>query len=323
MHHPLDYESVEGIGKADGGDSLFIAEHLISDEAFFDGNALSAAQLQAFLENTTYGTRSFLADFVTDDGIPFSRALHDASMEAGVNPLVMLVTLQKESSLVSKTKRPSQYKLDYALGCGCPDGRDCMTGYRGLDKQIACAAKLIHEAKVALDGGGKTVSGRRPGGYMTTSDGKTLRLANEATTILYTYTPWVLYKSGGNWLFWNIWRRYCKKVGYARGLTFPFNEGWIGGRCRSTADCYYDGAFCEIVGGVGTCTRSCLDDRICPDRDKRRWASTFCIADLGGRCVATCTGDEEASSCPDGQVCAERERNLEAWVKRDVCVAPN
>ena len=31
---------------------------------------------------------------------------------------------------------------------------------------------------------------------------------NHATASLYAYTPWVLVNTGGNWLVWNITRKY-------------------------------------------------------------------------------------------------------------------
>lgn len=339
--HPLDLLPMpsDGLGKADGpGDALFIAGHLVSDDAFFDGGALDAAALQRFLEDTVYGKRSFLADWVGDDGRTFARALRDEAEHAGINPLVLLVTLQKESSLISRSVKPAKSKLDWALGCGCPDHQGCSTAFRGLTKQLRCAAELLRDAKRALDSGDPTVSGRHPGQTIKTLDKVSLRLANKATTILYTYTPWVLKGKGGNWLFWNIWRRYAKALGYDRGLSFPFNEGWIGGACATDGDCFYDGAACRFAETddqgqltLGICSKRCNTG--CPDGDLRRVAMTFCVADPEraeddsdptGICVARCPTPEanapHAKGCPAAQRCVAQERNGQPWIERPVCL---
>ncbi|MCK5798987.1 MAG: hypothetical protein KAI47_17465 [Deltaproteobacteria bacterium] len=341
----LDPMADESAGKADGlaSSAVFMAGHIVSDDAFFDTSAVDVATVQSFLEHTIYGTRSFLADFVDDRGVSFAQSLHKEAIDAGVNPLVLLVTLQKESSLVSKTKRPSKAKLAWALGCGCPDGRSCMTAYRGLEGQVHCAADLIMRAKTALDAGGTTLSGRRPGMTMKTSDGKRITLINQATTILYTYTPWILVGRGGNWLYWNIWRRYAKAMGYTAGLRYPFNEGWVGGTCYADADCFYTGARCRFVnenGGTagangsslvaGICTLPC--ETSCPDRNLPHFAATFCVADptstvssgKDGICVARCAGPGGTAgpveACEPNQSCVSRTRHGQAWVTRAVCL---
>jgi hypothetical protein len=317
-HDPLDYEELGTDGKADGVLSVFHANRLVSDDAFFDSQAMSAADVQAFFEETPYGRRSFLAGVRVASGELLSAALVSTAVDRGLNPIVLLVTLQKERGLVSRTTAPSQRSLDYAFGCGCPDGGTCSLAFKGIDKQLACAADAFRSYADDLEAGGATIAGFAPGVATRVLDGVRVTPANRATAMLYTYTPWIQEGTGGNWLFWNIWRRYSLGVGYDRGLSAPFNEGFIGGACAADDECYYEGGVCRD----GTCSLPCTSS--CPDRSGG-FATTFCVTmedDGRGWCVARCDDDLSATGCGDGQSCESRTRNGDPSVARDVCLAP-
>lgn len=311
---PLDYEPVGSDGKADGVGATFHRDRVVSDAAFFDTAALDAAAVQAFLEATPYGGRSFLADERVSTGARFSAALVDIARARGLNPLVLLVTVQKEKGLISRTTAPPRHAIDFAFGCGCPDGGSCSSAFRGLDKQLACAADVLGDAADALAGGATTIAGFAPDLPKRVLDGVKVRPANRATAILYTYTPWILPGTGGNWLFWNIWRRYGTALGYAPALTMPFNEGFIGGACSADDECYFEGGLCRD----GACSRPCTS--ACPDR-AGGFATTFC-AELGDGdfCVARCDDALAAGGCPAGQHCARANRPSDPTVSRDVCL---
>jgi len=315
-HDPLDYEELGTDGKADGVLSVFYANRLVSDDAFFDSAAMSADDVQRFFEQTPYGRRSFLAGVRVASGELLSAALVRTASERGLNPVVLLVTLQKERGLVSRTSAPSQRSLDYAFGCGCPDGGSCSLAYKGIDKQLACAADAFQRYADDLDAGGTTVGGFKPGVASRVLDGVRVTPANRATAMLYTYTPWIQQGVGGNWLFWNIWRRYSVGLGYQRGLSAPFNEGFIGGACSADDECYYQGGVCVD----GMCSLPCTS--LCPDR-AGGFATTFCVtndADGLGWCVAQCDAGLTASGCDADQVCESRTRSSDSTVARDVCL---
>jgi hypothetical protein len=317
VHHELDFEPVASELKGDGVFDVFRRDHIVADDVFFERDAFSASEVQSFLEVTPYDSkRSFLADERMANGQSFSSALVAVAKSHNLNPLVLLVTLQKEAGLVSRTVRPRGDRVDFAFGCGCPDGQNCSNAFRGLDKQLACSAERMASYDSNLVLGEPTIAGWKPGKFKRTSEGINLNPANRSTAILYTYTPWVLEGSGGNWLFWNVWRRYSTHLGYSDGLTYPFNEGYIGAACSSDLDCYFTGARCDMNSlGQGVCTQSC--DRTCPDRPGAHWTTTFCIAgDDGGTCVAQC-GD--GGTCAPGQLCRTRSRNGEVDVTRQVC----
>lgn len=320
VHHPLDFEPIGDDGKADGTLVRFDPNHLISDAAFYDSPAMDAAAVQGFLEDTPYGMRSFLADQRMSDGRSLAMALVDVARRRGINPLVLLATLQKEAGLVSKTQAPSRQLVDYAFGCGCPDGGPCSEQLRGLDKQLDCAADKLAEFTADLEVAGSTISGWAVGQGKKTLDPQLVVPANRATAVLYTYTPWVLPRRGGNWLFWNVWSRYADHVDYVTDPRSIFNEGFIGGNCTSDADCLYDGGRCLFAepGRRGTCSKSC--DGLCPDR-AGAFATTFCVGDGSqGFCLARCDLELSPTGCGENQVCVARARHGEPEVVEDVCL---
>lgn len=209
---PSDFDPVpdpEG-GKADvaGIPATFDRHLVMSDALFTDVETVDAAEIQAFFERSPYNNRSWLAD-ATIDGVPASEAIVAASRAAGINPVVMVARMQVEKSLVSKTARPAQSRIDYAFGCGCPDNRACNTAYKGLDRQVACAATTLrrwYDGSVAGDGLWVMGKSKR------TLDPLTVTPRSHATSSFYAYTPWVLTGSGGNWLAWNVARRYLRHL---------------------------------------------------------------------------------------------------------------
>lgn len=197
-------------GKADvsGIPATFDRHLVMTDAVFTDTDTVDAAELQAFFERSPYGNRSWLAD-ATIDGVPASEAIVIASRAAGINPAIMVARMQVEKSLVSKSARPAQSRIDYAFGCGCPDNRPCNPAYKGLDRQVTCAATTLkrwYDGSIA--GNGLWVKGRSK----RTLDPLSVTPRSHATASLYAYTPWVLTGSGGNWLVWNVTRRYLRHL---------------------------------------------------------------------------------------------------------------
>ncbi len=124
----------------------------------------------------------------------------DASVAWGVSPQVVLATLQKEQSLLSKSG-PSGRALAWAMGCGKLDGGRTLSKYYGFGNQIWYGTKSLH----------KNAERWRPGVYLTI-DGNKLMPSNASTHGLYKYTPHVR----GNMSFWMIfWRYFGDPVGGA------------------------------------------------------------------------------------------------------------
>jgi hypothetical protein len=206
-------------GKADfaGVPAVFDRNTIMTDAVFTATDAVDRDAIQGFLENTPYHTRSWLAD-ETINGARFADVVGDVADSRGLDPVMLLARMQVESSLVSATVRPSRRRVDFALGCGCPDGGGCSEAYRGLDKQLACAADtMMGRFRDSVDHSGEWRVGRTG----TTLDDYAVRPTTNATASLYAYTPWVLPKRGGTWLVWNVTRRYLKGFDEAGKLHLP------------------------------------------------------------------------------------------------------
>jgi hypothetical protein len=208
---PSDYEDVPAgdDGKADvaGIPATFDRHLVMSDELFTASGMVTVEGLQAFFEETPYG-RSWLADERIGERLA-SEVIVEVALEYELNPVMLVARMQVEKSLVSKTVRPAQSKIDYAFGCGCPDYRDCNPEYRGLDKQLACAANTLrrwYDGSVAGDGLWVLGVAKR------TLDPSWITPRSHATASLYAYTPWVQQGSGGNWLVWNVTRRFLRAI---------------------------------------------------------------------------------------------------------------
>ena len=294
----LDHETLADLtepvvtktGATSGIPSSFDQDRVMDDAFFGAADAVEVGQVQAFLERTPYGSRCFLADERVG-GVSAAEAIVSASKTQRINPIVMLARMQVEKSIIAKTSRPSSQTVDYAFGCGCPDGRACNSAYRGLDKQIECAAGVLrrhYDASVAGDGiWNKGVAKR-------TLDPITVTPRSHATASLYAYTPWVLRGRGGNWLVWNITLRFAQhfaSVGTVNlpetGGAPPARDGWIGDACDTADTCNFDNGRCEAAGTRGVCTRIC--EGFCPDKAGR--ATTFCVdaVALNGDAAGLCT----------------------------------
>lgn len=188
---------------------------VISDDAFRASYSMGAADIQSFLDRQTGVLDTTLVlSHSTNTTEPVSTVLWEVSQEFSINPKVLLVTLQKEQGLLTKTA-PTQTQLDWALGFGCYDGSTPETRdpkYKGLGNQIWYAAR-------ALDSYAQTTW--YPGLERTICVNCVTQpytpnyhfvAKNLATYKLYVYTPHShgptpdIY--GGNYLFWVLYWRY-------------------------------------------------------------------------------------------------------------------
>jgi hypothetical protein len=207
---PADYEVDEA---ADGLSATFSQNNVV-DDALFTGT-MTVADVQKFLEVSPYNNRSWLADYKVG-GTSAAQLIVDAAVAERISPMMLLARMQVEASLVSKTAAPAQSRIDKALGCGCPDGGGCSASYRGFGRQLLCGAKILRKW---YDGSSAGNGIFNKGVAKRTLDPKTVTPANHATASLYAYTPWVLTGSGGNWLVWNVTRKYTRHAD-AKGIAY-------------------------------------------------------------------------------------------------------
>jgi LysM repeat protein len=230
--------------------SAFDPGLIISDSVFFDFGSMTLDQIQAFLDSRVENCRAedpaidCLKNIRVDipetpatepteigpcSAIPAkpqasaAEIIYLVANACGINPKVIITTLQKEQGLVTSTK-PTDYMYRAAMGFGCPDSDPAICGkvYVGLFNQIYRAAKQLRwygnpEGSFTYWKPGRTVSMRyNPKSSCGT---KTFQLQNQATANLYYYTPYTpndaalnnLYGTGDSCSAYgnrNFWRFY-------------------------------------------------------------------------------------------------------------------
>lgn len=209
---------VAGIFKA-GSARAYTNGRLMDDQIFDNVNSMSQAQIQSFLVShnsvclANYSDIDFNwngSSWVYGPGnISASQIIYKAAQDWGLNPQVIIATLQKEESLVTGTSCDA-WRYNSAMGYACPDGSSCNPKYAGFSKQVLWGAwqlkfnKERSEGNTAWDGDGSITYG----GFMTqgnrarcdgctvnfysgyaTIDGQSIYLETGTTASLYTYTP--------------------------------------------------------------------------------------------------------------------------------------
>jgi len=199
------------------------------DFLYSSTQAMTQAQIQTFLNGKNsvlknsikvYTINSSGTAYDTGRTVTPAKVIRDAAVNAGINPRVILVSLQKESSLVTSTDtNVNRRAFHYAMGYGATDSGD-ITTYTGFDRQVELASawmydKWLNDSELFVY---KTVNG----GVSKTSGGVTysgqIQVYSYPAWVLYTYTPHVIdyallpTLSGGNYLFlqvfegwWSSW----------------------------------------------------------------------------------------------------------------------
>jgi peptidoglycan hydrolase CwlO-like protein len=164
---------------------------LISNEAYSNSAALSVDGIQGFLNGQPGVLKSYSAR--DHNGVVRSAAqmIAQAAQAWGVSPKVILVTLQKEQSLLTDSS-PTQRALDWAMGCGKMDG-STLNQYQGFGNQIWGGARALARNRSYWRAG-----------ISLSIDGHAVYPSNSATHSLYRYTPHL----HGNVLFYRIYWRY-------------------------------------------------------------------------------------------------------------------
>lgn len=127
--------------------ALTFNQNRIMDDVVFDNTSrMSAAQIDTFLNQFPSSCISPNNHFQANDPTGYSpttgftygsnvsagRVIYDAGLAYGLNPQVVLATLQKEQSLVTGASGCSTLQYTGAMGYGCPDG-GTTHNYSGLN----------------------------------------------------------------------------------------------------------------------------------------------------------------------------------------------
>lgn len=255
--------SVPSLSLALTVDPNFNPNKLIEDQTFSDTQTFGGpAGIQKFLEDKgsvlANTQSSFLIKLKEPDSITLKQGLGDpqpnlgrlrtaaeliwdASVQSGINPQVLIVTLEKEQSLIRgnfTSEEKLQKALDRALGFACPDSGGCGNLFPGFYFQIfgnydAEGNRYLGAAK-SLMRSFNTVGGRGPnnsktgqtitldntlGDYDNISSEQAVTLNNNSTAALYRYTPHVF---NGNYNFWKFFQSWFK---YPNGTLLKLSNG--------------------------------------------------------------------------------------------------
>ncbi|MGM0607345.1 MAG: SH3 domain-containing protein [Candidatus Muiribacteriota bacterium] len=180
-----------------------VFHRLLSNKEFIDSEAMTQKEIQNFLEERNSGLKD------SYNGKYPSQMIADACQKIGINPKIMLATLQKEKGLVG-SQSISKSVLDWAMGVGCYDDGTKNTNFKGFYKQIESGAETFrHWYEDGLD---KNISdkGLR---LRVNYNREWLTVWNEASYSLYRYTPhtydvMISGKAGGNFLFARVYIMY-------------------------------------------------------------------------------------------------------------------
>ncbi|QGQ18878.1 hypothetical protein GC089_06015 [Cellulomonas sp. JZ18] len=189
---------------------------IITDRAFTDAGAMTAAQVQAFLDarapscvpgpdgtpclrHARFDTTSRPADdrcrgaYQGAAGETAAQIITKVAVACSISPRVLLVTLQKEQGLVTasgSSLTATRYRS--AMGFGCPDTAACDARYYGFFNQVYQAAWQFNS--YALN---PTRYAHRPGVTVNVRfhpnaacGSAPVFIANQATASLYNYTPY-------------------------------------------------------------------------------------------------------------------------------------
>ena len=202
--------------------SKFNAGRIITDELFFEGSAMTESQIQTFLNEKVPVCRSgyvCLKDYVEANAydIPATpmctritgsarekaaRIIWRAARACGISPKVILVTLQKEQGLVTDTW-PTDRQYKYAMGADCPDSGDGCGLTAGFAKQVFRGTYQFKRYTGPPGTGPGTqydypfTAMKKVGtwqniqyGVRTSCGTKRVFISNQATHVLYVYTPY-------------------------------------------------------------------------------------------------------------------------------------
>lgn len=177
--------------------------NIISDGQFFNGSAMSQAEVQSFLDAQggslaamTFDTSNesgegLCTDYTGSKGESAAAIIDQSARACKVSQKVLLTVMQKEQHLVTAVN-PSNYQLMAAMGLNCPDTADCDPTYAGFFRQVYGAAKryryyLEHEEQYGYMAHSLNYIQYHPN---AACGGAQVYIENKATALLYIYTPY-------------------------------------------------------------------------------------------------------------------------------------
>lgn len=226
----VGYIGSQNVDAADA--SKFQHGRIIDNKVFTNAGSMSTSSIQNFLKNKNsaclknYMTPKPLGDNKYGEDVKASRAIKIVSNMFKISPKTILVTLQKEQSLVTRSNCPD-WRYDTAMGVGCPDNEPCKEEWLGFSRQIYQGARhfrgffdLKDDWIIPHRPGDNNIKYHPDSGCGT----KDVWIENRATAALYSYTPYTpnkaalknLYSTGDSCSSYgnrNFWRNFTDWFG--------------------------------------------------------------------------------------------------------------
>lgn len=174
---------------------------IISDQAVFNANTMTAEEIQLFLEDHKGVLKNHVD--VDIDGLVKTAAMiiYSAAERHQINPQILLIKLQKEMGLITDDT-PKQSQFDWAMGYGvcdsCSVDHPNVLKFKGFAKQIDNAAEFMAYVPVNED------RFFYKSGETYTISGEEVTIQNSVTAALYNYTPHI----HGNKIFSKLWESW-------------------------------------------------------------------------------------------------------------------
>lgn len=190
--------------------SKFRAGNIIADAVFYNSASMDEAKIQSFLNarvptctagyvclksystaTTSRAADAYCSAYSGGAVESAARIIAKVAKACGINPQVLIVTLQKEQGLVTATA-PSSTRYRIAMGFACPDTAACDSKYYGFFNQVYSAARQFQvyskSSTFTWFAPGKTWNIRyNPNSACGSSP---VYIENQATANLYYYTPY-------------------------------------------------------------------------------------------------------------------------------------
>ncbi|GGL66009.1 hypothetical protein GCM10009706_00580 [Curtobacterium citreum] len=236
--------------------SQFDAGNIISDAEFYNGGGMSESAIQSFLNAqigtcssssclnvgryslNSHGADAMCSAVTGGSSLSAAQIIARVGAACGINPKVIIVTLQKEQALVNggTARNPSAGILARAMGYACPDSANggCDPAYSGVGNQVYWASwqwkRYGNPAGTSNYFTWFAPDGNRSVQYNPSAScgTKTVYIQNKATAALYYYTPYTpnqaalnnLYGTGDSCSAYgnrNFWRLYSDWFGSTSG----------------------------------------------------------------------------------------------------------
>lgn len=199
-------------------DNDFIATGSMSEAQIQDYLTTNNSYLKDYQENGKSAARIIYeaAHSLYDAAVGSAKGINITSETGTISPKVILVFLQKEQSLISRTDR-DDYALTYAMGYDCPDATGCSgSKHPGFAEQVGWGSWQLRynfeAAKLGVDWWNQKYPGSDSTCYVgqtksihSWNGDNTVTFQNAATASVYRYTPHVFDSTYNIWKFFNSW----------------------------------------------------------------------------------------------------------------------